>query len=185
MKKIVYILVLGFILNSCGSDGGGSNGNGSDPIEENLKPNTPSTIYPTSNSLCIDNNVNFQWNTASDPNNDAVKYNLQIALDGQFSQMEYNINDISSTSRSVSLEKGVAYYWRVKAVDSQDLSGNFSNSIHFYTEGVGVSNYLPFSPELIQPSLNEVLNTSSTILEWNASDLDNDSLTFDVYFGTD
>ncbi len=181
MKKIIYILILGLGFSSCGSDGGG----GSDPVEENLKPSSPSQIYPSSNSLCIDNNVNFQWNTASDPNNDAVKYNLQIALDSQFSQIEQDINNLTGTSRVVSLDRGIAYYWRVKAIDSNNLAGDFSSNIQFYTEGDGVNNYLPFSPEIVQPNFNEVLNMSTTILEWDASDVDNDDLTYDVYFGTD
>jgi len=55
----------------------------------------------------------------------------------------------------------------------------------FYTEGDPEINHLPFSPELLQPDLNSVVQTATATLKWNASDVDtSDALTFDVYFGT-
>ncbi|MDV7186042.1 hypothetical protein R3X25_02010 [Lutibacter sp. TH_r2] len=184
MKKLLSLIVVLNILIACGGSGGGDNP--PDPeVEVNEKPTTPSITYPTSSDLCEDNYVNFKWNTASDPNGDSVSYQLQIATNSSFSANVKEYPNLSGTSKSVSLDKGTAYYWRVKAVDSKNLSGDYTSGVQFYTEGVGVSNYLPFMPELVSPAMEEAVTDSSVILEWTAEDVDNDSLTFDVYFGED
>ncbi|MEP2280367.1 MAG: hypothetical protein ABJI11_13100, partial [Maribacter sp.] len=54
---------------------------------------------------------------------------------------------------------------------------------NFYTEGEPIVNELPNTPELISPNLNEVVLETSTVLTWSAIDLDNDQLTYDIYFG--
>lgn len=106
-----------------------------------------------------------------------------MAQDNQFNQLVQTLT-VSLTSSTFTLEKGIAYYWRVKAIDSKNASSNYSSTFQFYTEGKGVSNHLPFSPVLVAPTLNLIVQTSTTILEWTASDVDNNSLTFDVYFDT-
>ena len=83
------------------------------------------------------------------------------------------------------MEKGIAYYWRVKATDNKSASSNYSATFNFYTEGEGITNHLPFSPVLVSPSLNSIQTGTSVTLQWTASDVDtNDTLTYDVYFGT-
>lgn len=179
MKKYIFTIVLSTLLWSCGGSGGDS----PEPEPVNNAPNVPTLLYPSANLLCIDNTVEFKWNTATDPDGDTVSYQLQIATDNQFTQIVQSISN-SSTIKIFSLEKGVAYYWRVSAKDSKGLSSSYSTVNSFYTEGDGVSNYLPFSPEIVAPTLNATVAGTSAILEWNASDVDNDPLTFDVYFGT-
>jgi hypothetical protein len=74
----------------------------------------------------------------------------------------------------------------VKATDSKNLSSSYSSVNQFYTEGEGISNHLPFSPILTAPTLNSVVTGTTVTLEWTASDVDTtDTLTYDVYFGTD
>jgi len=185
MKKFLTLLILAtsLILASCGGGSGGGD-NPPDPQPTNNAPSNPSITTPTNNQLCIDNVVTFQWNAASDPDGDVVRYQLQIATDNQFTQNVQNETNITGTSIQVTLDKGVAYYWRVKAVDSKNASSDYSSTFQFYTEGEGESNHLPFSPSVVAPSLNEVVQTITATLEWTASDVDNDPLTFDVYFGT-
>jgi len=187
MKKLAYIIaaiIISLNNTSCGGSGGGG-GTTPPPEPENNNPTSPSLSLPTNNQLCIDNVVTFQWNAATDPDGDTVKYQLQIATDNQFTQNVQTQSNITGTSLQVTLDKGVAYYWRVKAVDSKNASGDYSSTFQFYTEGEGESNYLPFSPSVVSPSLNEVVQSTSASLEWTASDVDNDPLTFDVYFGTE
>ncbi|MFA5299760.1 MAG: hypothetical protein WC389_16365, partial [Lutibacter sp.] len=72
-----------------------------------------------------------------------------------------------------------------KAMDSKQLSSNYSATFQFYTEGVGITNHLPFSPVLVSPALNSVQTTATVNLQWTASDVDaSDTLTYNVYFGT-
>lgn len=180
MKKFLYITAIGIALWSCG--GGGDDPKPLPPAE-NKVPSTPTLVAPTNGNLCIDNSVSFQWNASTDPDGDPITYQIQVAKDNLFTQIAHTLSG-TATNQSISLEKGVAYYWRVKATDSKSLSSGYSTVFNFYTEGDGETNHLPFSPELIKPDLNSILQTATATLEWNASDVDvNDALTFDVFFG--
>ncbi|RXP62722.1 hypothetical protein EC396_03115 [Lutibacter sp. HS1-25] len=184
MKKYIAGFLMSFMLCSCG--GGGSDDTPPQPDEKlNTEPSTPLLLEPTNNKLCIDNTVAFKWDVATDPEKDKITYQIQISKDNQFTKIE-ETSSTESTTKSIALEKGVAYYWRVKAVDSKNLSGNYSSTYSFYTEGTGTVNHIPFSPELIAPITSSVIKTATTTLEWNASDVDvNDVLTYDVYLGTE
>ena len=176
MKKLIYTLVISIVVLSCG---GGDN-----PPPVNNAPTVPGLLYPTNNLLCIDNSVEFKWSASTDQDGDAVKYQIEIAKDAQFSQIIHNVVS-TSTSRFISLEKGIAYYWRAKAIDPENAASNYSATNQFYTEGVGVSNHLPFAPVLVSPELNAIATEATVNLQWTADDVDTtDTLLFDVYFGT-
>ena len=121
---------------------------------------------------------------STDTQVDAITYEIQVAKDNLFSQIAHTLTS-SITSKSISLEKGIGYYWRVKATDSKSASSNYSSTFSFYTEGVGITNHLPFSPVLVSPTLNSVQTGTSVTLQWTANDVDtSDTLTYDVYFDT-
>jgi hypothetical protein len=181
MKKYSYLLVVALLASSCG--GGGGDDPPPPPPPVNKAPSTPTQSAPTNNLLCIDNTVQFQWSSSTDPDGDAVSYQLQIATDNQFTQ-NLQTNVVSTTSTTVTLARGVAYYWRVRATDSKNASSAYSSTFSFYTEGDGISNHLPFIPVLVKPALDQVVTTASTALEWTASDVDDDPLTYDIYFDT-
>jgi len=181
MKKYIYTVALSISLWSCGGSGGGGT---PPPPPANNAPTTPTQIYPSNNELCIDNAVNFQWNASTDPDGDTITYQIEVAKNAQFSPIAHAVS-ASSTNRTIALEKGVAYYWRIKATDSKNEPSNYSSVNQFYTEGDGVSNYLPFAPVLVAPALNAVEQGATTTLQWTADDVDTgDTLTFDIYFGT-
>ena len=71
-----------------------------------------------------------------------------------------------------------------EAMDTKNASSSYSSTFQFYTEGEGVTNHLPFSPELVNPVLNTAVQEATTTLEWTASDVDGDPLTFDIFFDT-
>jgi hypothetical protein len=178
MKKLLSLLVLSLLLFSCG--GGGDS---PPPILENNIPSIPSLVYPTNNLLCIDNTVEFKWNASTDPDGGTISYQIQVAKDNLFTQISFDRKGTQLT-QTIVLEKGVAYYFRVRATDSSNGSSEYSAVNQFYTEGDGVSNHLPFAPTIVQPALNALVQTSSITLEWAATDVDNDSLTYDVYVDT-
>ncbi|MCW2118803.1 MULTISPECIES: hypothetical protein [Flavobacterium] len=179
MKNIKHIVLAGILVCSCSGDGADSGGQ-----TENKAPSKVSSLtYPTNNLLCISNTLDFQWEASSDPDGDTVSYVLEVSKNNQFSTIDQSFS-VSGTTKTVTLEKGVAYYWRVKAKDSKNLSSDFSPVYKFYTEGIGAINHLPFSPDLIFPVLNLVTSSSTVNLRWNASDVDNDALKYDVYLGT-
>ncbi len=180
MKKVLYTLVLSTTLWSCGGSGGGT----PTPEPVNNAPTVPTLVSPTNNLLCIDNYLEFEWNASTDADGDAVTYQIQVATDAQFANIAHTKSS-NSTNKSISLEKGVAYYWRVKATDSKNESSNYSSTFQFITEGEGISNHLPFAPALVNPAIGAVENGATVNLQWTASDVDtSDVLTYDVYFGT-
>jgi len=180
MKKIIYTLALSTLLWSCG--GGGSD---TPPVPVNHAPTTPTLVYPTNNLLCIENPVECKWNTSTDADTgDVITYQIEVAENSAFTQGKQTFNG-TSLIQSVPLLEDVAYYWRVKATDGED-SSSYSSVYKFYTYGEGVTNHLPFSPELVSPDLNGVVQTATTTLQWTADDVDTtDTLAYAVYFGTD
>lgn len=180
MKKYLFIASMSFLLFSCG----GGDSPAPTPVVKNTAPTAPVLVVPANSKLCVDNTVVFQWNVSADAENDVITYQIQVARDSQFLQIVKTI-DGSAISQNILLDKGLSYYWRVKATDSKSLSSDFSATYSFYTSGVAVTNYLPFSPVLLQPALNAALSSTTATLKWSASDVDvNDKLVYDVYFGT-
>jgi len=149
MKKYLYIASIGFLLFSCSGGGSSTPTPAPTPEVKNTAPTVPTLVAPINSKLCVDNLVNFQWNVSTDAESNAITYQIQVARDNQFSQIVSTI-DGSAISQNISLDKGLAYYWRVKATDSKSLSSDFSAVYSFYTAGAAVANYLPFSPALVQ-----------------------------------
>lgn len=177
MKNFIYLSIIGFLIISC-------SGGGDDPVPANTAPTIPALVAPANNKLCLDNSVSFQWNPSTDADKDAITYQIQVAKDKGFSQIIKTVEGATNT-QNIPLEKGVAYYWRVKATDSGKLSSDYSEVFSFYTSAEAVINHLPFSPDLVAPALNAVLNTTTVTLKWTATDVDaTDKLVYDVYFGT-
>lgn len=178
IKNLVYTITLTFALAACG----GSGGKTPPTPKPNTAPTTPSLVSPVNNSLCINNTQTFSWKAATDAEGDAISYELQLASNNTFTN-NASIISTTNTSKSITLNKGKAYYWRVRAKDSKKKTGNYSSVFQFYTEGEEQSNILPFLPQLESPTLNTVVQTKEVTLRWKASDADGDVLTYTVYFG--
>ncbi len=173
-------------LISCGG-GGGSDPTPTPPTPEpqNTAPTVPALVAPTNNKLCISNSVSFEWSTSIDAEKNPIVYQLQIATDNQFAQV-VSSTEVSNPIQTMTLDKGKAYYWRVKATDSKNASSAYSSIYSFYTEGLAISNHAPFLPQLVTPINGATITGNTTTLKWTASDVDvNDVLSFDVYIGTE
>lgn len=184
MKKPYFYLgtiITSFFL-SCSGGGDGDPGPGPDPV--NTAPTVPSLVYPLSNTLCIDNNVVFQWNPSTDSEGNPISYSVEVSESSNFASLAHNVSS-SAVSSIITLEKGKSYYWRIKAKDNKGAESAYSTVSQFLTEGDGVSNHLPFAPELVAPALNSEIDGTSTTLSWTANDVDGDTLSYDVYFGTE
>lgn len=174
--------MVSLVLISCG---GGGNDPAPAPEPKNTAPTVPLLITPLANKLCISNIVSFEWGISIDAEKNPIVYQLQIATDNQFAQI-VSTSEISNLTQTVTLEKGKAYYWRVKSIDSKNASSAYSSTNSFYTEGVAVSNHIPFIPQMLSPTNNSTISGTSTTLKWSGSDVDvNDILSFDVYLGTE
>ena len=180
MRNIVYITLLSILFFSCG-------GGGNEPIAEpqNTAPTSPLLVAPTNSKLCINNSVSFEWAASTDAEKNPIVYQIQIATDNLFTQIVKTLEG-TALNQTIDLEKGKAYYWRVKATDSKNASSNYSSTYSFYTEGLASSNHVPFSPQLVRPVLNSTISSTTATLEWTASDVDiTDVISYDVYFGVD
>lgn len=178
MKKTLYILVLSIICASCSSGSSDDGGGTSDS-----KPSAPTLIFPAQDQLCITNTLNFTWNASTNADGSSVIYVFEIAKDNQFSNIVTS-EVLTSLSKIITLDKGVAYYWRVKARSIKNIESDYSTTSQFYTEEIPQSNHLPFAPALVNPFLNQHFDNVNTVnLQWTASDVDNDPLKYDVYFG--
>ncbi|WP_158655277.1 fibronectin type III domain-containing protein [Flavivirga eckloniae] len=187
MKKILLFTIIGFVIVACGGDSGGVPGPNPDPDPDpgaNNAPTIPVLSEPSNNLLCIDNNLSFNWTASSDADGDSVKYTIEVSSDSEFTQITHSISGLTSTNRTIIMERNKAYYWRVKAIDSKNASSDFSSIFQFYTEGFGEENHLPFAPKLFKPELSSTVQGNSVLLGWGATDVDKDSLTFDVYLDT-
>jgi hypothetical protein len=172
-------LILSIVLLSCGSD---SSTEKPDVINQN--PTTPVALSPTNNSLCQVLDLEFSWSAATDPDGDDLIYQIDIASDESFANIERS-GKTANTSKIFNLNKGVHYFWRVKSIDGEQASSEYSSTWQFITEDDGSINYVPFNAELLLPEDGSTHNQTSMALSWEAEDLDGDSLTFDLYFGTD
>ncbi|GAB7258038.1 hypothetical protein [Polaribacter sp. OB-PA-B3] len=178
MRKLLYIFICSMIYSSCSKNDDGDLNPSTDSI-----PSAPSLVYPAQNQLCIDNTLEFKWNTSTNDDGSSVVYIFEIAADNQFSTTI--VSEVqTSLSKIVTLDKGLAYYWRVKAKSSKGIESDYSNISQFYTEEIPNSNNLPFSPDNVTPFVGQNFDGINTLdLQWTASDVDNDPLKYDVYFG--
>ncbi|MCL6461630.1 MAG: fibronectin type III domain-containing protein [Flavobacterium micromati] len=182
MRKIITFVCLSLSLISCG--GGGSDEPAPAPEPVNTAPSIPTLVSPTNSKLCVSNALVLEWSASTDAENNPIVYQIQIATDNLFTQI-VRTNEGTTRTFSITLEKGKAYYWRVKATDSKNAASAYSATFNFYTEGIAVINYLPFLPSLIQPEINATILGATASLKWFASDVDtSDILTYDVFFGT-
>jgi hypothetical protein len=181
MKNIISKLI--FVALICTSCSGGGDSDGGPEVADS-KPSAPILVFPTQNQLCTTNTLNFEWQASTNEDGSSVIYVLEIAKDNQFSNKVVD-QVLTGLSKIITLEKGFAFYWRVKARSTKSLESDYSPTAQFYTEEVPNSNHLPFAPILKNPFLGQTLeNTTTTVnLEWSAADVDGDPIIFDVYFG--
>lgn len=184
MKKeiILFLSVLTLMTMASCSSGGGDDGPGPTPV--NTNPTAVSQlIFPSSDLLCIDNTITFQWSASTDADGDTVSYKLIVATDRQLTNV-VSQTTVSSTSTTISLQRGVAYYWNVTAMDNQGGEADPSNTYAFYTEGNGVSNHAPFTAALDTPENEGSVDAGTVNLSWVGGDSDtSDTLMYDLFFG--
>lgn len=182
-NRNIYLSIITLVLFvvSC-SDSGGDDS--PPPPPPNSAPSKVTQLtFPTANLLCTDNTVAFTWGASTDVDGDPITYKLVVATDRPLTQIVEQ-RTVSSTSVTISLDEGVAYYWRVTAMDNQGGEADPSETFAFYTEGDGVSNYAPFAAALNAPADESSVTAGTVTLDWTGGDTDaEDTLTYEVFFG--
>ncbi|PHR97429.1 MAG: hypothetical protein COA80_07720 [Leeuwenhoekiella sp.] len=151
------------------------------PPVANTAPPKPDLIYPSDNLLCTVSELTFEWSQVTDPDGDVVSFSIDIATDRSFTDVVES-RSLNTTSLNLNLAKGTAYYWRVRAKDSENNWSPYTDSNAFYVEGEASTNYVPFKAKCIYPLPGAIINETGEItLKWETADLDGDSLTYDIY----
>ncbi len=179
MKSIKrYIALVSMVaLLSCSNEAPG----GSAP--QNVDPTIPVLVFPKNNLTCTGIDLAFSWNVSTDADGDTISYVIDISTDPSFGSVAFTVTTTQRT-RTFDLKKGVTYFWRVKARDSNGNESAYSSPQSFFTEPDASVNTLPNAPELVSPGIGSRITGASITLDWDATDADGDDLTYDVYFGT-
>jgi hypothetical protein len=200
LKNILYITLTFSLLliASCGgSDSGGGGGSdddnpmsGNDDPDPIPEPSSATLIFPENNTECntgiLDPNdetvstVTFEWNASE--NTDRYTVNITNLNTGTTGFSNTNTNSVDIT-----ILRGVPYEWWVTSRANGNTVSADSERFRFYNEGPGVENYAPFPAVAVRPQrgINLDASTTSVILEWSGSDVDNDITGYEVFFGTD
>ncbi|NNF18691.1 MAG: hypothetical protein HKN61_02850 [Flavobacteriaceae bacterium] len=185
-KNWYYIVMFAGILWSC--SGGDSGGNPPPPPAPTVPdPSAATLVFPDNNTECNEgeilnenqSRVTFRWNNAQ--NSDTYEVNLRELNSGNTSNFNSNTN-----SADITITRGAPYEWFVVSRANGTAATANSATWKFYNEGPGITNYAPFPAEAVNPARGANIDaTSSVSLEWSGSDVDNDIVSYDVFFGTD
>ena len=175
MRRIALIFVCCIAVISCKK-------------KSNPKPPEPATlVFPNRNSECttgIDLNqttseVEFRW-MASDH---TERYELRVT------NMNTNVTQTINTqgiSAKLPIAKGEPFSWFVRSKNNKVNEVADSATWMFYNAGHD-STYAPFPAEAVEPasgtSVFRDINNEVT-LEWQAADLENDIVGYDLYLST-
>ena len=188
--KHFFPLLTSALVIACSSSGGDD---GPDPISNPdpdpvVPPSAATLIFPENNTECNTgeivsetlSNVTFEWNASQ--NTDT--YEVTITNLNTNSASNYTT---SATETTIQIARGTPFEWFVVSTANGTNATATSATWRFYNEGPGVTNYAPFPAEAIHPArgMNLPNTTTSVTLEWEASDVDNDISSYEVFFGTE
>jgi hypothetical protein len=137
---------------------------------ENRPPDTPVLVSPADNATNQNIQVNLTW-TATDPDDDALTYQVILKNDANSNEVIYS--DITDTSfQLTNLVYGVKYFWQVTASDGiNDLvyssiksftTINFPTTRYLYVKKIGQNNVIFTSDD----NGNEIQLTDSATNSW-------------------
>ncbi|NAY92330.1 hypothetical protein GTQ34_10400 [Muricauda sp. JGD-17] len=104
--------------------------------EQNMPPNAFNLIEVANDSESVELSPNFEWEFATDPENEAITYSFFLdTSENPTTQLATNLSD-TSYNLEAELELGTTYYWQVEA---SDASGNTTISaiFSFTTKPIG------------------------------------------------
>lgn len=120
----------------------------------------------------------LEWESSTDPDGDAVTYDVLLSTNADPTTVISS--DQTGTTYGPTLTNGTTYYWKVVAKDGK--GGTRESAVWSFT----TLNYEPGEISLTAPDDAEPDVALDASLIWEAPyDQDGDTLTYDVYFGTD
>lgn len=185
MKRFVYIFFLFFLIIGCSK----SSVNDTDPegenpdLIDNQSDNSVTLYFPQENMLCnlgtnvtpTESTVKFEWKA-----NEADNY--KITVENLFNG-NIIVQETASDTIPIVLQRATPYKWFVESQKGSKTQK--SETWQFYNAGPGEQSYAPFPAVIDAPAMAAAIpNTTSVILKWTGSDVDDDIAGYDVYFGT-
>lgn len=123
-------------------------------------PDIPNLLSPVNSGMGVATNPTLSWN-ASD---NATTYRVQVSMNQDFSSTLIDETNVAGISFSFTgLSNNNLYYWRVQSENSSGTSP-WSDTWSFVTIS------LPTIPLLLSPADLATNVSTSSILDWNASD---------------
>ncbi|MFS4456362.1 hypothetical protein [Maribacter sp. 2304DJ31-5] len=187
INHIPYLILLSFpFLTGCSksSDNAGEIPD-PDPI---AAPSASTLVFPEDNTECnegtvindTESKVAFKWNASQ--NTDSYSVNLTNLTTGAKSVTTSQTNEIDIT-----ILRGTPYEWSVTSQANGTTETASSTIWKFYNQGPGIESYAPFPADAISPARGATITSTNSVvaLEWNGSDVDNDIVEYEVFFGTD
>jgi len=184
--RLVRFLLFGAVLLilSCG---GSDNGGDPDPQPPVIPaPSAATLIFPENNTECnistvlsdTQSTVTFRWNASENTDSYVVilrNLNTNTIITGEATIAE----------APITIQRGTPYEWSVVSEADGTNETATSETFRFFNEGPGIENYAPFPAEAVSPGRGETITSTNMVtLEWNATDIDNDALSFMVLFDT-
>lgn len=179
MKLLRILFIVLFV--ACSEDG-------IEEIEPELveEPAKANLQYPNLNSRCTEGSTTaddkteiiFRWVKGTHTTaTDLMVKNLRTEEVTKF--------NASEESHAVTLQTGTPYSWWILSYNESTAQPTSSAVWKFYTSGKGITNYAPFPADLVSPA-NEALLPADKLqvnLEWEGNDVDEEALSYDLYFG--
>jgi hypothetical protein len=129
---------------------------------------TPQLYFPANNATNVDYAaVYFSWQSFSES---GMLYNLQISNNIDFTSLQYDQNQLTTSANIAGFTENTSYYWRVKYKRSSGDTGPWSGTFKFTTKAKpnGIQDQLPDGFEIYpNPVQNEL--TIKTTEEVNIS----------------
>jgi len=127
----------------------------------NTAPSAPSLISPANGSVTNDTTPTFSWNAATDPDGDTLTYRLQVDDNKNFNNNEIDITTSATSYTPSSPLSADVYYWRVRATDEHNLSGDYSS-----TRTLTIDTAPPSAPTLISPANGAATSNNKPTFDW-------------------
>ncbi len=144
-------------------------------------------LSPANNEACISGNVLsasestiiFKWNKSDHTDSyDLTVKNLENNTVIQLTTQ--------NTELAINLLRNNPYSWFITSKSTKTTNITKSEIWKFYNVGTGVGAHAPFPAEAVSPLVGQRIssNNGTITLDWNATDVDNDLKSYEIYMGT-
>ncbi len=183
MKKLTFLFSFIILLSNCSSDSD-QDTDGQQTIQN---PTASKLIFPFEDSLCnvgtnitsTQSTVLFEWEASAHTD----RYEVELT---NMTTGTTTIHPSTENQTSIVLSRGTPYSWSVISKSNTLIETAQSVVWKFYNSGDAIESYAPFPAEAISPAMAASVRTTTNelVLDWSATDVDDDIIGYDLYFDT-